>query len=326
MIKAGAKPNLLIRCDIDESALRRIRTLANEVHVEPWKAGGREPQMLVRPEGLDIVVTRGLIDPVAFRYRAHRLKWIHSVTVGVEKLDVLSLAQSGIIVTNVKGLNAVPIAEYVMGALLAWNRGLFTFAAQQRRKVWQTLDVKETSGSTMGILGYGSIGREVAVRAKAFGMNVLASSRREHGSKPHAVDRFFLPDEVESLLAEADCVVNCLPLSPETANYMNRRRFECMKDDSLFINVGRGRTVDEDALLCALRNRSIGGAVLDVFGAEPLPPGHPLWDEDRVLISPHNAFASPKHWGRVFDHFIENLERFCKGDELLHAVDPVKGY
>lgn len=326
MTAERTKPNILIRCEIGEPMLRRIEERAGKVYVEPWQPDGPEPALRAPLEELDIVVTRGLADEIRFAAEAPRLRWIHSVTVGVEKTLTPWVKANPIAVTNVRGLNAVPIAEYVMGALLAWNRGLYEFARQQREKVWRTVDVREVSGSTIGIIGYGSIGREIALRARAFGMSVLACSRRGGDASAEPVDRFVAPGDVDDLLSASDCVVDCLPQSPETFRFMNADRFGAMKRSALFINVGRGATVDEEALLRCLRSGAIAGAVLDVFDTEPLPREHGFWEEERIFVTPHNAFASPKHWSRVFDHFIDNLDRFLRGGPLRNSVDKEKGY
>ncbi|MCI3922978.1 D-2-hydroxyacid dehydrogenase [Paenibacillus sp. TRM 82003] len=323
----GRKPNILIRCDVlPEGVVPLIADRAGELFVETWEPGVAEPPLKAPADRIDIVVTRGLADTLHHFLPGERLKWAHSITVGVEKMLTKEVVDSEIFITNIKGLNAIPIAEYVIGAILAWNRGFFTFAKQQQAKLWKTIPVRETAGSTVGIIGFGNIGREVAVRAKALGMEVIACGRSQPETVPPHIDQFIGADNVDRLLEASDYVVNCLPASAQTRHYLNSQKFLKMKSDALFLNVGRGQTVDESALIDCLQQRRIAGAVLDVFEKEPLPPEHPFWTMDNVVVSPHNAFASQRHYDRIFQEFIDNLERFNRGEPLQNQIDKQRGY
>lgn len=319
-------PVIYIRCEHADPYLEAIFPIAKEIIIEPWKAGGAMPPMNADISKVDIVLTRGLIDEMPWLNEASSLKWVHSLTVGVEKLPLAALTERGIAVTNVKGLNAVPISEYVIAGVLAYAKGYFDFWRQQQQRIWQAREVQEISGSTIAILGFGHIGRAIAVRAKAIGMTVKAMGRS--GLDPVYCDfvhHYYGNEQFAEAVAEADYVVNCLPESHETLHFMNEYRFSLMKKGALFINVGRGSTVDEQALHDATKER-LGGAILDVFQQEPLPPDHSFWNNPLVYITPHNAFASPKHWNRIFEQFLQNLKRFKQGLPLENTVDSKKGY
>ncbi|MFC6332624.1 D-2-hydroxyacid dehydrogenase [Paenibacillus septentrionalis] len=321
-----SKPIVYIRCEQAEPYLDRIASLSKEVIVEPWVAGQAMPPMDVDLSEIDVVLTRGLIDNMSWLQEAKSLKWVHSLTVGVEKLPLPALAKRNIVVTNVKGINAIPISEYVLAGILTYAKGYFEFWSQQRQRIWQTREVKEISGSTIAILGFGHIGRAIAERAKALGMIVKAMGRSQHDSSyTSLVDAYFVNEQYSEVVADADYVVNCLPESQETFCYMNEYRFSLLKKGALFINVGRGSTVDEHALLLAAKEH-LGGAILDVFQQEPLPEKHFFWNNPRIFVTPHNAFASPKHWSRVFEQFLQNLVRYQQGMSLENTVDPAKGY
>jgi phosphoglycerate dehydrogenase-like enzyme len=193
--------------------------------------------------------------------------------------------------------------------------------------LWNELPrVREIAGSTLGLIGVGSIGREVAKRAAALGMHVIAV--REHPEKgtPEGLEAVFGPDQLDRLLAQADYVVLATPVTPNTTSLMNAERLRQMKPDACLINVGRGSLVDDAALADALREHRIGGAALDVFPKEPLVADSPLWDLDNLLITPHTAALTEKLWSRHYDLIRENLRRYLAGEALLAVVDKRKGY
>ncbi len=205
------------------------------------------------------------------------------------------------------GVHATPLAEWSIFGILAFTKGLPRLIADQRRRHWDHYPVDELRGSTVLVVGLGSIGREVARLAKAFGMNVV-SVRREQGN-------------LDELLPQADSIVVTLPLTEETRGLIDRSRIERMRRGAIFVNVGRGGVVDEDALVDALRSGHLRGAALDVFTQEPLPPESPLWELDNVIVSPHTSALSRHENERIVELFADNLGRYLRGDELRSRID-----
>ena len=205
------------------------------------------------------------------------------------------------------GVHATPLAEWSIFGILAFTKGLPRLLADQRDRHWDHYPVDELRGSTVLIVGLGSIGREVARLAEAFGMNV-SSVRREHGN-------------LDELLPRADSIVVTLPLTEETRGLIDRSRIERMRPGAIFVNVGRGGVVDEDALVDALRSGHLRGAALDVFTHEPLPPESPLWELENVIISPHTSALSRHENARIIELFADNLGRYLRGEELRSRID-----
>jgi phosphoglycerate dehydrogenase-like enzyme len=204
------------------------------------------------------------------------------------------------------GVHATPLAEWSIFGILAFTKGLPRLRADQRDRRWDHYPVDELRGSTVLVVGLGSIGTEVARLAEAFGMNVL-SVRRSHG-------------DLDELLPQADSIVVTLPLTEETRGLIDRSRIERMRRGAIFVNVGRGGVVDEEALVDALRSGQLRGAALDVFTQEPLPPESPLWALDNVIVSPHTSALSWHENERIVELFADNLGRYLRGDELRSRV------
>jgi phosphoglycerate dehydrogenase-like enzyme len=255
------------------------------------------------------------------------------------------LFRSPVEFTTASGVHAINIAEYVFAMALAWFHRLPRMLEWQARgqwppdrERWALFVPEELWGKTIGIVGYGSIGRQVARLAKAFGMRVLAMQRgedhRDHGfvfpgtGDPEGTlpDRFYTPAQLHEMLAESDIVVIAVPLTPETRGMFNEAAFRAMKRDAFLINIARGSVCEEPALIRALQEGWIGGAALDVFEQEPLPPEHPLWRLPNVLISPHVAGFTPHYDARAAQIFEENLARYMRGEPLLNRVDKARGY
>ena len=205
------------------------------------------------------------------------------------------------------GVHATPLAEWSIFGILAFTKGLPRLLADQRGRHWDHYPVDELRGSTVLVVGLGSIGREVARLAEAFGMNVV-SVRRGQGN-------------LDELLPQADSIVVTLPLTEETRGLIDRSRIERMRRGAIFVNVGRGGVVDEDALVDALRSGHLRGAALDVFTQEPLLPESPLWELDNVIISPHTSALSRHENERIIELFADNLGRYLRGDELRSRID-----
>jgi D-2-hydroxyacid dehydrogenase (NADP+) len=264
--------------------------------------------------------------------RAQRLRWVHSTAAAVGILPLKELAARGIFVTNSRGIQAVPIAEHVMGGLLVLARrfNLMLDAQRDRRWIQNELTLESCpwslAGRNMTILGLGTIGREVARRAHSFGMRVTGVRRRVNQPAPPFVDRIFGPAQLDDALRGSDVLVIAAPSLADTDRLIGADRLSLLRRGAILINVARARIVDEPALLAALDQGQLGGAVLDVFECEPLDPLSPLWATPNVIISPHSAGVRPDNWAEVIDLFAENLVRFQKGSPLLNLVDPHAGY
>ena len=262
-----------------------------------------------------------------------RLRWIHAPTAAVHQFQFPELINSDVVLTNSTEVHGPVVAEHVIAQIFALAKKLPQIVALQQRHVWGQEAVwnsgphpREVAGATLGLIGVGSIGRRVAQMASAIGMRVIAV--REHVEKgtPEGVEKVFSPAQIDELLQQSDFVVIAAPLIPVTEKLINAARLSVMKPEAYVINVGRGRQVDEAALLGALRARRIAGAALDVFEHEPLPADSPLWDLDNLLITPHTAGLTEKLWHRHYGHFSGNLRRYLAGESLQYTVDKRKGY
>jgi phosphoglycerate dehydrogenase-like enzyme len=269
--------------------------------------------------------------------RAPRLTWVHSASAGVERALTPTARSRGIVITNARGVFSRPIAEYVMMMILGVSRKLPGLLELQRERTWQPLEGTELRDVTVGIVGLGSIGRAVGALATAFGCRVVATRRRpEEGSAARGdeelsfgeamLDRVGGPETLPALLAESDFVVLAAPLTPETENMIDADTLAAMKPGSWLINVARGRLVDERALLRALRDGPLGGAILDTFRDEPLQPSSPFYDLPNVIVTPHTSWSSARVLDRSVELFCDNLRKFAAGERLLNVVDPSQGY
>jgi phosphoglycerate dehydrogenase-like enzyme len=268
--------------------------------------------------------------------RTPKLTWVHSASAGVERALTPAARERGIVITNARGVFSRPIAEYVMMMILAVSRKLPGLLELQRERTWQPLEGTELRDVTVGIVGLGSIGRAVGALATAFGCRVVATRRRPEASATAAADglsfgeamleRVGGPETLPALLAESDFVVLAAPLTPETENMIDATTLAAMKPGSWLINVARGRLVDERALLRALRDGPLGGAVLDTFRDEPLQPGSPFYDLPNVIVTPHTSWSSGRVLDRSVELFCDNLRNFAAGEPLINVVDPRQGY
>ena len=289
------------------------------------------------------VMLRGWITSDAFDRllaRAPHLAWVHSATSGVERALTPAALERGLVVTNARGVFSRPIAEYVLMMILGVSRRLPQLLELQRERTWQPLEGAELRDVTVGIVGLGSIGRAVGALATAFGCRVVAVRRRaDGGPAPVAedgsderplgevmLDRVGGPETLPELLSESDFIVLAAPLTPETENMINDETLAMVKPGAWLINVARGRLIDERALIRALRDGPLGGAVLDTFRDEPLPPMSSFYDLPNVIVTPHTAWSSGRVLDRSVELFCDNLRRFAKGEPLLNVVDPSAGY
>jgi phosphoglycerate dehydrogenase-like enzyme len=269
--------------------------------------------------------TGGLLEQVWSS--ARQVKWVHSMAAGLDNLLFPALVESPVPLTNSRGVFSQSLGEFVMGAVLFFAKDFRRMVRNQEAGVWQAFDIDDLSRQTLGIIGYGDIGRAVARRAKAFDMKVVALRRRPQQSQDDATVDEVLPVEKKLELMEgADYIVLTAPLIPETRGMIGVDELRAMKKTSVLINVGRGPVVDEGALIHALQEKRIRGAALDVFDHEPLPPGHPFYRLDNVLLSPHCADHTSDWIEQAARCFVDNFERFRKGEPLKNVVDKRLGY
>lgn len=256
---------------------------------------------------------------------APALRWVHTISAGVDGLINDQLREREITLTNAAGAYAIPIAEWVLHALLMIvKRGPQMVLAQQERRWHDAIDSDELTGKTLTILGAGGIGREIARRAAAFDMRVWAVNRSGR-AVPH-VERVVSGDGWRDLLPETDMLVLAAPLTAATRGLVGARELALLPRHAWLINIARGSIVDEPALIEALRGGTLAGAALDTFASEPLPPDSPLWTLPNVIVSPHHSGSSPRSEERALDLFIDNLQRFVSGAELRNVVDLEAGY
>ena len=330
---------MLVTMRFDRAQLDRLRAVSREIRVsqaDPERADYT---------GIDVLYAGS---PPRDLARAPRLRWVQLHMAGVNALaDHPLYTDSTIPLTTTSGVHAATIAEYAVTMLLALAHRVPRMVEWQRRGGWPPDEERwplfvpsEVRGATLGIIGYGSIGRELARIAKAaFGMTVIAckrdpSRRADDGyhlpgtGDPEGAlpDEWLGPDRLESLLGRSDAVVLCAPLTRETRGLIDAKALARMKRSAYFINVGRGASVDEAALAEALREGRIAGAAVDVFAQEPPSAGHPLYGVDGVIVSPHVSGFLPSYDDKCSVLFAENLRRFLGGEPLLNLVDRARGY
>lgn len=277
--------------------------------------------------------------------RAPRLKWLHCMAAGLDYvLRTGMFDHSKVVLTNTSGAQATMIGEYILMAMLACAHKYHTSIRAQSRHEWMGLgyffaNTDTLRGKTAGIVGYGPIGREAARLAQAFGMEVLALKR---DPAMHADPRFglpgvgdpqgriprrwFGPEQRAELIALSDFIVVTLPLTSETRGFLGAHEFAAARPTACLVNVGRGEVMDQDALVAALADKRLAAAALDVMVPEPLPPDHPLWDMENVILTPHSSGPNVRYQEDCCRIFAENLRRFLGGRELLNVVDVKRGY
>jgi phosphoglycerate dehydrogenase-like enzyme len=258
--------------------------------------------------------------------RAPKLRWIHSVSVGVESMLTPCVRLRGLTVTNGRGVFSGPIAEYVMTMILAICRRLPQLMELQRERTWQPIEALELADTTIGLLGVGGIGREVARLASPFGPRIVAVRRRPDAAPVPGVEVLGDLQAMPELLAVSDFVVVALPLTGETETLIDDDALASLKPGGWLINVARGALVDEVALLRALRGGRVGGAVLDTFRDEPLPETSPFYRLSNCIVTPHTSWSSAAVLGRTFDVFCDNLRRYRASQPLEYLVDLAAGY
>lgn len=252
------------------------------------------------------------------------LKWVHVWSAGVDNYDLSYMKDKGIILTNSSGVHSIQIPEYILGVMLELVKGLHVFRDQQSKKLWEKRHTDELYKKTLGVLGIGDIGRRTAELGKTMGMRVLGY--RRSGKPDECVDVMYSEGQLDDMLPLCDFVVNTLPLTDSTYHLIGAAQFDAMKDGAYFINIGRGKVVDEGALIQALKSGKLKGAALDVFEEEPLPQDSPLWDMKNVIITPHISGLSPNYDERAVSILVENIRRYVNGQPLMNQVSYERGY
>jgi len=256
------------------------------------------------------------------------LRWVHSRSVGLERSLFPELVASPVLLTNGSGVFSASLGEFALAAILYFAKDLRRMIRNQTAGVWEAFDVMPVTGNTVGIIGYGDIGRAIAARVRPLGMTILALKRHAlpmSGTDP-LVEQTYSPEHRIEMLSRCDYVVVAAPLTSETRGMIGGPEFAAMKPTAVAINVGRGPVINEEALISALSNGRIRGAALDVFDQEPLPQGHPFYKLENVLLSPHCADHTPDWLDNAMRFFIEQFRRFQKGEPLLNVVDKKLGY
>ena len=253
------------------------------------------------------------------------LKWIHCLSAGVEGLMEDEISQKpGLRVTCSKGIHGIPMANHVMGFILSFLRRFPELGSNQRNHLWQRPMPEEAVGKQLCVIGMGSIGKDIAKAAKAFDMRVVGIRRSL--MPVEYVDGIYPTGQLEEVLAQSDFVVMLLPANPATRGFMTAARFAAMKPGAVFINVGRGQTIDEAALIASLQAGHLSGAALDVFDPEPPACDNPLWDMPNVIMTPHVAADTPMYMNRAFGVFVKNVPLYMKNVPMISEVDMVNQY
>lgn len=253
-----------------------------------------------------------------------KLRWIQSMTAGVEGWLALPDLPDGVTLTCARGTHRESMPENILGALLFVAKPYAVNVENQKQRRWVQTVAEPINGKTLGILGLGAIGQEVARIAATLGMRVIGTRRRPD-PVPH-VDAVYPPEHTDAVLAESDFVLLLLPATPETDSLIDAARLATMKKTAWLLNFGRGHLIDDDALVAAVKAGTIAGAVLDVYRQEPLPADHPFWITDGIVALPHIGGPHPERDRIVARLFVENLRRFLDGEPLQQVVDRSAGY
>ncbi len=329
--------NVLVTSTIGETCLRQIASVSPRVKVTDASDLFRAERSgdLAAKERLDGLLAESEVLfggfmgrlPQSIIARAPKLKLMQVLFAGVEKYLITEMVQSPVILTHVSGIHATPISEFVLSLMLMFvKQAPLCFQLKQERQ-WKPFAPSVLRSKTVGIVGLGSIGREVARLSKAFGMRVLATRRSaKQGARARYIDIMLPPEQLRELLADSDFVVLALPLTAESNKLIGEKELRAMKPTAYLINIARGGVVDEEALIHALEEHRIAGAGVDVFATEPLPADSKLWELPNVIFSPHISGGMEDYAARATEVFIGNLKRYLDGKRLLNVVDKKKGY
>jgi phosphoglycerate dehydrogenase-like enzyme len=281
-----------------------------------------------RSAGIDFIASEGKREREKLCFLCDvRCKPLSNMFSGMHRASLTGLAKSTVTLTNAKGMFSSTLAEYCMMACSYFAKDLPRLMQQKRNLHWEQYPVLELRGATLGVVGYGDIGRASAKLAKAYGMKVIGVKRNPVSFRDEYCDVMYGTDKLNTLMEESDYVLISTPLTEQTRNMISKEMLSHCKPSTVIINVGRGPIIDEEALIEALQNRAIKGAGLDVMTVEPLPKSSPLWKLDNVLLSPHNMDMTLTFMRESTEFFVkENLPRWLRGMEVLNQVDKVAGY
>lgn len=318
---------LLVTADPQAPYLDVLRQLPADVRVivssHPAELAAAAPEA-------DAILNGEFKDPTLLKSvfpLASRVRWVHTLSAGVEHVLSPEIIASPVPLTNGRGVFRRPLGEWAVSAMLHFLYQHRRLIRQQEQGVWDSFDIEELHGKTVGIVGYGEIGRAVAERARPFGCRIVALRRKpEQSAADPLIDQAYAPAQIDEMIAACDFVVAAAPLTPSTRGLIGSHQFAAMKPSAVVINIGRGPVIDEAALVAALESGKIRGAALDVFDVEPLPAGHPFYKLRNVLLSPHSADHTPGWKDRAVQFFMENFARFYKGEPLENVVDKHAGY
>ncbi len=273
----------------------------------------------------DVLVMTGLMNPSILE-KTPKLRWVQSLSAGVDKLPLTELKERNVLVTNMSGVHPIQMSEFTLSLMLQWVRKTNLLLINQSKRIWDhTLTFGELYGKTLGILGAGAIGEAVAKKARAFDMQVIGLNR-SGASVPHFDEMLSGEEGLTTLLRESDFLVVLLPSTAKTKHFLQKRHFEIMKPEAFLINLARGDVIVESDLIDALRQNRIAGAALDVFEKEPLPVESPLWGMEQVIATPHIGGSSAQYIKRAAPIFYHNIRQFLAGRPLLNIVDLEEGY
>lgn len=315
------QPFVLVLSSVDDPQLRMLEGLPHVVMSSPdgMPEEAKQAEVILHWYGSrDLLRTAFLANP--------EVRWVHSRAAGLDSFLFPELVESATPLTNGTGVFSQSLGEFALGVILYFAKDFRRMLRNQEAGRWEKFDVEEIAGQTVGIVGYGDIGRAVASRVHAMGMRVLALKRRPPEAADPFVDRFYQPDQLAALLAESDYVVVAAPLTAETHHMINDAAFAAMRPNAVIINIGRGPVVDQQALIRALTNKTIRGAGLDVFEKEPLPAGDPIYGFENVLISPHCADQTKDWLNHAMRFFLQQYESFSNGRPLENIVEKHLGY
>jgi phosphoglycerate dehydrogenase-like enzyme len=318
---------VLFICPPASRFLTLLKTLSPEVKI----VTGNTPDAFSQEARAEarVVLFNGSLGPILQKIYPdlRRVEWLHCLSAGLDAVLTPEMTQIPIPLTNSRGVFARSLSEFALAGMLYFAKNLNRMCKAQREGKWEQFDIEELHGKVLGIVGYGEIGRRTAERAKPFGMQVHVLRRHPKlAAGDPLVDRVYGGDELDSLLAASDYLLVSAPLTAETRGMLGAAQLAQMKSSAVIINLGRGPVVVETALIDALRQKKIRGAVLDVFDKEPLPAGHPFYSLDNVLLSPHCADHTATWMEETMQLFIENLELFRAGKPLKNITDKRSGY
>lgn len=314
----AAPPNIVVTAEVEASRLPEIAAIVPNASIR--RAASASELADFAPEA---EIIAGMV-PSDILGHATNLKWVHSWAAGPDTQLYESFITHPAILTSSAGNGAVPLAEHAMLLMLMLNRNVLLWLDNQRQRRWARHTHGELNGLTLGIIGAGHSGTDLALKAKAFHMRVLGLRRSEQPAPNF--DRFYPRAHLHAFLAECDFVVVTAPLTPETRGMLDEAALRAMKPEACIICFSRGGIIDDDALLRALREGWIAGAGLDAHGAEPLPPDSPFWTLPNTIVTPHNGATTPGTKERGLQIFLDNLRRYASGAPLVNVVDKQAGY